>query len=102
MRWRAHRRAARMLARLMGLDARRARRAELGAIAPDLDLFVGRHRHTLHGPLLLAVPDPSFQVGVVSHLILDKLGSHLRRASRRPGRALRGRGARRAGGGAGR
>jgi hypothetical protein len=99
MRWRAHRQAARTLARFMGLDARRA---ELGAIAPDLDLFVGRHRRTLHGPLLLAIPDPSFQAGVMSHLILDKLSSHLRRALRRPGRALSGRGARRSGGGAGR
>lgn len=71
MKRKTHDRVARELARMLHLDERLVL---MGARFPDLDLYIGKHRRTLHNPAVLALStfvSPDFFVGVGSHLILD-------------------------------
>jgi len=57
----------------------------LGSDLPDLDLFIGKHRKTLHAPYLAlltsAIPDEKARVayllGFASHLITDKFSKQI-------------------------
>jgi len=73
VRRKAHDRVAVELARLLHLDEEHVL---MGARFPDLDRHIGQHRRTLHNALVLGAStlvDPSFFVGVASHLLLDKI-----------------------------
>jgi len=71
MKRKTHERVAYELARMLHLDDRFVL---MGANFPDLDRSIGRHRHTLHNPFILAssiLVNPDFFIGVGTHLILD-------------------------------
>lgn len=59
--------------------------AQVGADLPDVDLFIGKHRKTLHNlhltVLSAVVPEEkakvAFLVGVTSHLLTDKLSKEI-------------------------
>ncbi|MEM3618240.1 MAG: hypothetical protein QXK47_04100 [Candidatus Bathyarchaeia archaeon] len=71
MRKQSHEAVARELARILHLSEDRVL---LGARLPDMDNYIGRHRKTLHNPVVLALTtlfDPAVFVGFASHLILD-------------------------------
>jgi|GEM_PF-3551177 len=79
-----HRKVAKELALALGLDDYE-NWAELGADLPDLDLYIGKHRKTLHNlhlsVLSSVIPDDKAKVayllGMASHLITDKLSKHI-------------------------
>jgi len=79
MRRKTHDRIARELAFLLGLDERLVL---LGARLPDLDRVVGKHRKTLHNPVVLAgttLLHPAVFIGCASHLILDMIPCKIER-----------------------
>lgn len=79
MRRKTHERVARELARLLHLDERLVL---MGARFPDLDRHVGRHRKTLHNPLVMAgttLVHPAVFIGYTSHLVLDSVPTRFER-----------------------
>jgi hypothetical protein len=77
MRKQTHDRVARELARLLHLDEDKVL---LGARLPDLDNYIGKHRHTLHNIGVLGASTlvhPAVFMGVLSHLVLDFFPSKL-------------------------
>lgn len=82
MRRQTHDNVARELARLLHLDEGRVL---LGARLPDMDNYVGRHRKTLHNPVVLALTtlvDPAVFVGCASHMVLDVFPTKVERLAK--------------------
>jgi len=77
MRKKEHDRIAREVARMFHLDERLV---VLGSRLPDLDLFLGKHKKSLHNPYALALStyNPAVFIGFASHLISDALAKPLR------------------------
>jgi len=88
---RDHRKIVKEIANMLNLSDDATTWALIGAELPDIDLYVGKHRKTLHNPALGAlvsvVPAKEegkvgFLLGFVSHLFLDKLSKYVRASER--------------------
>jgi len=79
---RFHSKIVRKLARELNLDPFYA---DVGSQLPDLDLYIGKHRKTLHNPTVIAtlglLPNEqarkSFLFGFASHLIIDAFSKEI-------------------------
>jgi len=88
---REHRRIVRDIAKTLDLSDRATTWALVGAEVPDIDLYVGKHRKTMHNPALGALTSVipadeegkiGFLLGFATHLFLDKLSKHVKTMQR--------------------
>jgi len=83
---REHRKVVKEIARALNLSEEATTWALIGAEAPDLDLYLGKHRKTLHNPAILALTSiipadeegkVGFLIGFTTHLLLDRLSKSI-------------------------
>jgi len=88
---REHRKIVLDVARVFNLSDQATTWAMIGAEVPDIDLYVGKHRKTLHNPALgmltsvIPADDEGkvgFLLGLATHLFLDRLSKHAKAVQR--------------------
>jgi len=88
---RSHRKIVKGIAEALNLSDDATAWALIGSEIPDLDLYIGKHRKTLHNPALGALASlipandegkVAFLLGVASHLFLDKLSKYVQASQR--------------------
>jgi len=86
-----HRKIVQDIARALNLSDRATTWAMVGAEIPDIDLYVGKHRKTMHNPTLGALTavipadeegKVGFLLGLATHLFLDRLSKHVKMMQR--------------------